>query len=69
MFNWLTRKVYEAMAEGARRFFAEVNPEAPPQTIAEMKAMVAEPPPALPAGDEQQPQPEEPATSRAKKGR
>lgn len=66
MFNWLTNKVYTAMAEGARRFFAEVHPENPPQTIAEMKALVAEVPPALPAADEQ---PEEPAAGRAKKNR
>lgn len=49
MFGWITRAVYSAAMEGMRRFFAEVHPEAPPQTVDELKALVAAPAAALPA--------------------
>lgn len=66
IFAWLSRKVYEAMAEGMRRFAAEVNPEQPPQTVEELKALVAAPPPALPPASPA-PGEGEPAKPRAKK--
>lgn len=64
MFGWLTRKVYEAMSEGARRFMADIHPENPPATVEEMKALIAAPAPALPAAEDET---EQPAKPRAKK--
>lgn len=67
-FMWLARKVKDAMTEGMRQFFAEVNPEAPPATVDELRALFVVPPPALPAAEpgDDAGEPPAPAKKRAK---
>lgn len=39
-FNWIRARVYEAFAGGMRDFVAEIAPDNPPQTLAEMRQML-----------------------------
>lgn len=61
VFAWLTRRVRESCTEGLRQFFADVSPDSPPQTIDELRALVAAPAPALPAPPDTEPDADTPA--------